>query len=178
MGNIIAVIGSGRPDSVSRHLVNRAAEVAKQQGHLVKTMDLSTMQLQCCTGCCHCRTQDGCSIQDGFLDDIIAADGIIVGFPIYFSGIAGQSKVWLDRLYPMMDGKFIPRHPGKKVVSIFAQGDSNEKAFLTAINATNYVFRMCGWKLVDSILCAGTSNPNHSIPEQIIDRVTAAANQL
>jgi len=114
----------------------------------------------------------------GWHKDITACDGIIVGFPIYFSGIAGQGKVFLDRLYPMMDAAFIPRHPGKKVLAVYAQGDSNEKAFLPAIRAADYVFRMCGWKQVDSILCAGTSSPGFAIPEELLERVKAAAEKL
>jgi len=178
MGEILAFTASARPHSVSSRLVQLAADTAAAQGHRVRHISLTDPAVCCCTGCGYCRTHDGCTIDDTLFRDITACDGIIVGFPIYFSGIAGQGKVFLDRLYPMMDAAFIPRHPGKKVLAVYAQGDSNEKAFLPAIRAADYVFRMCGWKQVDSILCAGTSSPGFAIPEELLERVKAAAEKL
>ena len=175
MAHILAFTASGRANSISSQLVHLAAETAKAQGHIVDIIDLTAPQLQCCKGCGYCRSNDGCTIQDGFFQSITACDGIIVGFPIYFSGVAGQGKVFLDRLYPMMDASFVPRHAGKKVLAIYAQGDPREQAFAPAINSANYVFRMCEWKQLDSILCTGTSNPNYEIPQALIDRVTASA---
>ena len=78
----------------------------------------------------------------------------------------------------MMDANFIPRHPGKKVIAIYAQGDPREQAFAAAISSANYVFRMCGWNLLDSILCAGTSAENYTIPESLIERAKIAAAKL
>ena len=175
MAHILAFTASGRADSISTKLVLLAAETAKAQGHTVEHIDLTAPQLQCCKGCGYCRTNDGCTIQDGFFEKITSCDGIIVGFPIYFSGVAGQGKVFLDRLYPMMDATFIPRHAGKKVIAIYAQGDPREQAFTAAINSANYVFRMCGWKLLDSILCAGTSAESYALPQALKERVISSA---
>ena len=178
MGKILAFTASGRMGSVSSKLVHLAAETAKENGHSVSYVDLTAPQLTCCKGCGYCRSNDGCTIGDGFWEQIISCDGIIAGFPIYFSGVAGQGKVFLDRLYPMMDANFTPRHPGKKVIAIYAQGDGNKKAFAHAINSANYVFRMCGWTLLDSILCAGTSTEGFAISDAVITRVIAAADKF
>ena len=178
MGNILAFTSSGRADSISSRLVQIAADHAARSGHAVHIIDLTAPQLHCCTGCGYCRTADGCTIDDTLFQDITNCDGIIVGLPIYFSGIAGQAKVWLDRLYAMIDARFVPRHPGKKVLAIYTQGDGNEKAFNPAINAANYVFRLCGWKQIGSILCAGTSAPEFEVPEAVIAQVAAAAEKF
>lgn len=178
MGHILAFTASGRAGSVSSKLVQLATETASGNGHTVEHIDLTNPQLQCCKGCGYCRTNDGCSIGDGLFDKLVDCDGIIVGFPIYFSGIAGQGKVLIDRLYPMMDAGFVPRHPGKKVLAIYAQGDGNEKMFMSSINFTNYAFRLSGWQLLDSILCAGTSAAGFEIPATITERVKAAAEKF
>lgn len=178
MGHILAFTASGRANSFSSRLVHLAAETARAKGHTVEIIDLTAPQLQCCRGCGYCRTNDGCSIGDGLFEKLVGCDGIIVGFPIYFSGIAGQGKVLIDRLYPMMDAGFVPRHPGKKVLAVYAQGDSNEKMFVSSINFVNYAFRLSGWKLLDSVLCAGTSAVGFEIPEQITVRVKAAAERF
>lgn len=178
MSHILAFTASAAKHSVSTELVHIAARAAEDSGCTVEYIDLTAPQLQCCKGCRYCRTIDGCTIDDGFREKIIACDGIIVGFPIYFSGVAGQGKVFLDRLYPMMDANFVPRYPGKKVIAVYAQGDPREAAFASSINFSNYVFRMCGWKLLDSILCAGTSAEGYTIPVPLIDRAVAAGRKM
>lgn len=178
MGHILAFTASGRTDGVSTQLVHLAAETAKNNGHEIEYIDLTAPQLQCCSGCGYCCTNDGCTINDGFFEKIVGCDGIIVGFPIYFSGVAGQGKMFLDRLYSMMDTNFLPRHPGKKVLSIYVQGDSNEKMFRSSIFFADYVFRMCGWKQVDSILCAGTHVTGLVVPDEIRTRVKTAAEKI
>jgi len=178
MSHILTFTASGSPNSISTALVRTAAQAAEARGCTVEYIDLTAPQLQCCRGCLYCRSHDGCAINDSLFEKLTACDGIIVGFPIYFSGIAGQGKVLLDRLYPMMDADFIPRHPGKKVIAIYAQGDPREQAFSAAINAANYAFRMCGWKLLDSIVCAGTSADGYVIPTALIERAKAAAETL
>lgn len=178
MSHILAFTASGSPNSISTALVHTAAQAAEAQGCTVEYINLTAPQLQCCKGCLYCRSHDGCAINDGLFGKLTACDGIIVGFPIYFSGIAGQGKVLLDRLYPMMDAGFVPRYPGKKVIAIYAQGDPREQAFSAAISSANYIFRMCGWKLLESIVCAGTSADGYTIPAAIIDRAIAAAETL
>lgn len=178
MAHILAFTASGAPNSISNQLVRIAAQAAEENNCTVEYIDLTTPQLQCCKSCRYCRSHDGCTIEDGFYDKITSCDGIIAGFPIYFSGVAGQAKVFLDRLYPMMDANFIPRHAGKKVIAVYAQGDPRVQAFAPAINSTNYVFRMCGWKLLDSILCAGTSAEGYTIPAELIERAKIAAKKL
>ena len=178
MAHILAFTSAPRPNSVSTALVQIAAQSAMEAGCTVEHIDLTSAQLQCCKGCRHCRTHDSCTIPDGLYEKLVGCDGIVIGFPIYFSGIAGQAKVLLDRLYPMMDVGFVPRHPGKKVLAIYAQGDPREQAFAAAIKSTNYVFRMCGWKQLDSILCAGTAAEGYEIPAVLIDRAKAAGGKF
>ena len=178
MSHILAFTSSAAPNSVSTKLVRIAAQAAADKGCTVEFIDLTAPRLQCCRGCRYCRTNDGCSIDDGLFEKITACDGIIVGFPIYFSGIAGQGKVFLDRLYPMMDANFVPRHSGKKVIAIYAQGDPREQAFASSINFANYVFRMCGWKLLDSILAAGTAAEGYEIPKALVERAKIAVEKL
>ncbi len=178
MSHILAFTASGAANSVSNAMVHIAAQAASDNGCTVEYIDLTAPQLQCCKSCRYCRSHDGCTIDDGLFEKIVACDGIIAGFPIYFSGVAGQSKVFLDRLYPMMDANFVPRHPGKKVIAIYAQGDPREGAFSAAINSANYVFRMCGWQLLDSILCSGTAAEGYSIPTALTERAKTAGAKL
>jgi multimeric flavodoxin WrbA len=61
---------------------------------------------------------------------IAEADAIVFGSPIYTYPITDQAKTWLDRTFPMVEelsNKFIPRHPDKKLITIFSQGSLDPK---------------------------------------------------
>lgn len=73
--------------------------------------------LKGCQGCFYCRTHEGCDTKDKLspmYEEIEQANGIVVGFPIYFGNIGGQFKQLIDRMYPMIGADFAPRYPGKK----------------------------------------------------------------
>ena len=106
---------------------------------------------------CYCRTHDGCAVNDylqPMYEAINEADAIVFGSPIYYYQITGQAKVWLDRTFPMIehDGHTItPRHPGKKVITIFSQGNSDPKIDADGIKYITNIFEAYGWNLEDSI---------------------------
>ena len=49
-------------------------------------------------------------------DDIIAADGLVVGSPVYYASLSGLAKVFLDELFSMVSGK-VRLKPAAAVVS-------------------------------------------------------------
>jgi len=114
-------------------------------------------------------------------EDIKNADCIIFGSPIYFMQISGQSKLWLDRMFPMIGGSSFPfqaRYPGKKAVTIFSQGNDNKDAFQTAIQSVNGSFSMFGWELVDSLICSNTSSPDLKLSEELLKQAFTAGELL
>jgi multimeric flavodoxin WrbA len=161
---LVAFNGSPRKKGYSSLLVAEAIRGAETEGAEVKLYNLNEKNIRGCQGCYHCRTSEGCSIKNDYLapmyQDIKDADGILIGTPIYQRDIAGQTKIWLDRLFPMTSGfTFIPRYPNKKVGTIFAQGTPGIEEFEPRITAFNdYLSSHLGWELVGSIICAGTSD--------------------
>ena len=53
---------------------------------------------------------------------------------------------------------FTPRHPGKKLITIFSQGSSDPKMGAEGIKFVNDIFKLYGWKLEDSIHYCGNSD--------------------
>lgn len=47
-----------------------------------------------------------------------------------------------------------------------------------AIDTNNMFFTAFGWDLVDSILSHGNSDPNYTIPQELLDRAFEAGKQL
>lgn len=71
---------------------------------------------------------------------IAEADAIVFGSPIYYYQITGHAKIWLDHTFSMDGDNFAPRHSGKKLISIFAQGSSNSEIGAEGNKVVNNVF--------------------------------------
>lgn len=124
-------------------------------------INLDAPGIRGCQGCFHCRTNDGCAVKDylqPMYKAITEADAIVFGSPIYGYQITGQAKIWLDRTFPMVGDNFAPRHPGKKVISIFVQGGLKPEMGAEGIKVVNDIFARYGWKLEDSIHYCGTTD--------------------
>ena len=69
------------------------------------------MKIAPCDGCMKCRGLGECGIVDdmqGVYQKIVAADGIIIGSPVYFWCVSGQAKMFMDRTYAL-------RYPSRKL---------------------------------------------------------------
>jgi multimeric flavodoxin WrbA len=92
------------------------------RGAQIKVFNLDDEGIKGCQGCLYCRKNVGCARKDALqpmYDEIKNSDGVIFGSPIYFAQITGQAKQWLDRMLPMIDGKFKPRFPAKKNFGLY-----------------------------------------------------------
>jgi multimeric flavodoxin WrbA len=129
----------------------------------------------------HGRHHEGCATKDTLqpmYEDIAEADGIAVSFPLYFGGINGQCKSWLDRLYPMLGSDYSPRCPGKKIVAVYAQGNADPEFLKSTIDQTNTFFRIFGWELKDSLLAYGTQKPGYRLPKDLLKTAYEAGKKL
>ena len=184
MRKIIAFIGSPRKHGYTYKLIQEVIKGAQSKGSEVKIYDLNDEGIKGCQGCFYCRSHEGCSTKDylqPMYEDIKNADGVIFGSPIYFMQISGQSKQWLDRMYPMFEGTGFPfqaRYPGKKAVTIFSQGNENKDAFQATIQFVNGSFSMFGWELTDSLLCSHTGSPNFKLSDELLEQAFTAGELL
>lgn len=161
MKKIVAFCGSPRKNGITRTLVNKVLEGAESQGCTIVFYDLNQEGIRGCQHCYYCRTHNSCALADplsGMYKDIEEADAIVFGTPIYFYSLSGQSKIWLDRLFPMFDTpSYQSRFPGKKSVTIFVQGYEDASLYQSVFEDMNNRFNRWGWTLVDSIVSAGNS---------------------
>lgn len=181
MKKILAFIGSPRQKGFTGQVIKEVIRGAESKGAQVKVFNLNDDGIKGCQGCFYCRKNEGCATKDSLqpmYEDIKNADGIIFGSPIYFHQVTGQAKIWLDRMYPMIDGQFKPRFPGKKVVTVYAQGNPDKAFFEPAIKATNHFFTMFGWQLINSLLCYGTGNPTYTLSDSLLNEAFKAGEDL
>ena len=181
MSKVIAFFGSPRKNGFSAQLVNRVLDGARSAGADVVAYDLNADGVKGCQGCFWCRSNDGCATRDRLhpmYEDIASADGIVAGFPIYFGTVSGQAKLWMDRLYPMYGDNFVPRHPGKKMVTVYAQANGDSSCFMDAVRNTDGFFGGIGWEVIESLLIYGDVAPGYSIPDELLERAFEAGRQL
>ncbi|MBE5802205.1 MAG: flavodoxin family protein [Clostridiales bacterium] len=181
MSKVIAFLGSPRRGGFTAQLIEQVLQGARSAGAETIVYDLNEEGVKGCQGCFYCRTHEGCQTRDKLApmyEDIREADGVVAGFPIYFGAISGQGKLWLDRMYPMYGDGFVPRLPGKRAVTVYAQANPDDTRFRSAIDSTDGFLRGIGWELVDSLLVYGDVEPGYTIPKEMLERAFEAGKQL
>jgi multimeric flavodoxin WrbA len=101
---VLALSGSPRRDGNTARLAEAAVEGAAEAGHEAELVHLDDHVRHFLRDCRRCRDASGrCTIDDGFetllRDRVLPAGAIIFGTPLYWYGVSGQLKTFLDRLF-------------------------------------------------------------------------------
>jgi multimeric flavodoxin WrbA len=70
------------------------------EGIAVETIHLCDRDIAYCIGCGHCLEKGKCWIMDdhaGIVERLLAADGVVLASPVYFSHVTAQMKTFIDR---------------------------------------------------------------------------------
>lgn len=103
---VIAINGSPRKKWNTSTLLGKALEGAAAQGAETELIHLYDLDYKGCISCFACKTRGGksygtCGFKDGLtpvLEKIIEADALIIGSPIYFGSVTGETRSFLERL--------------------------------------------------------------------------------
>lgn len=103
---VIGINGSPRKQWNTATLVAKALKGAAAQGAQTELFHLYDLDFKGCTSCFACKTRGGksygrCAMQDGLtpvLDRIATADALVVGSPIYFGSVTGETRSFIERL--------------------------------------------------------------------------------
>jgi len=104
--NVIGINGSPRKQWNTATLVGKALEGAAAEGADTELVHLYSLDFKGCTSCFACKTRGGasygtCAMNDDLtplLHKIAAADALVIGSPIYFGSITGETRSFLERL--------------------------------------------------------------------------------
>jgi multimeric flavodoxin WrbA len=106
---VIAFNGSPRKTWNTATLLQKALEGAASKGAGTELIHLYDLDFKGCRSCFGCKTKGGpsygkCAAKDGLtpvLENIETVDAIILGSPVYFWGVSGEMKSFMERLiYP------------------------------------------------------------------------------
>lgn len=104
---IIAVNGSPRKNGNTAEILKCVLEGAAAKGAETELIQLAELDFSGCKSCFGCKLKNGrsygkCALSDDLtpvLEKVAAADGVVMGSPIYFSAETGLYRNFLERLF-------------------------------------------------------------------------------
>ncbi len=156
---VVAFNGSARKDGNTAILIRRVLRVLEAEGIETELIQLSGEQIHGCTACGVClKIQNKqCKIVNDnvnlYIEKMIAADGIILGSPTYFSMMTSDMKALIDRagFVGRANGDLFKRKVGAAVVAVRRAGG------IPTFDAINHFF------LISQLIIPGSSYWNIGI---------------
>ena len=133
--NLVAIVGSPRPDGNTVHLVDRALEAASSLGADTESIVLSQHTVHPCQGHVNCASLPVCSRNDDgvwILERFYAADAVILATPVYYYNDTAQMNAFIDRSYYYL--KMDLRSRAKRVGLIVVADNSGIEDTLYTLN--------------------------------------------
>lgn len=105
---VIAINGSPKPQGNTYLALKTVCDELILKGIETEIIHIGNMEIKGCVSCNRC-SGGYCHFSDetlrGIVDKIYAADGLLLGSPVYYAGIAGTMKSFLDRLFYPNQGR-------------------------------------------------------------------------
>lgn len=143
---VIAINGSPRPKGNTYHALKTVCDELENEGIQTKIIQVGNMKIDGCISCNRCKNGycvHNDDILKNMIDEIYEADGVLLGSPVYYSGISGTMKSFLDRLFYASRGRM--RH--KVAASIAVPRRSGG---MPAFDQMNYYFLISEMLVVSS----------------------------
>ncbi len=132
MSRVFIVSSTPRKSGNSEILAEEFARGAREAGHEVEKIELRNRELKFCIGCLSCLKTGKCVLDDTInelLPRVRRADVLVFATPIYYYGLSGQLKTFLDR----MNALYGKENSFKRVYLLASAADTEESAFDGAI---------------------------------------------
>jgi multimeric flavodoxin WrbA len=141
---VVAFNGSARKDGNTAILIRHVFAELEREGIETELVQLAGEDLIGCTNCGTCsRTKDNrCAAADDIINDCIekmlAADGIIIGSPVYFANCTASTQALIERCgYAMRkSGEQLAHKVGAAVVAVRRAGAMH------AFDSINHFFQI------------------------------------
>jgi multimeric flavodoxin WrbA len=129
---VIAINGSPHKDGNTAYALKQIGVELHKEGIEFEIIEVGGKHVRGCIGCDKCaETQnEQCTFTNDIVNEAVAkmkeADGIVIGSPVYYSGIAGTMKCFLDRVFYVaaVNGNLFRHKVGASVVAVRRTGGS------------------------------------------------------
>lgn len=157
--NVLVISSSLRSGSNSELLARAAMEGAAAAGHDVRWLSLKDKAVGFCRGCLACQNTGKCVIRDDMdemLDQVRDADVLIFATPVYYYGMSGQLKTFLDRCNPL----YIADYRFREIYLVTASAEDGEEVYQTTkAGIQGWVDCFPEAKLAGLVSGGGVNNP-------------------
>jgi multimeric flavodoxin WrbA len=144
---VVGINGSPRKDGNTATLIRTVFKALERNGIETEFVQLGGKDIRGCTACYQCfENRDlKCAVKNdtlnGCLEKMIAADGIIIGSPTYFSNVSTEIKALIDRsgLVAIANDYMFKRKVGAAVVAVRRAGATD---VFDAINKLFFINQM------------------------------------
>jgi multimeric flavodoxin WrbA len=188
--NVLGISSSPRLDGNSRLLMQAVLDGAEQAGHTVESADLVEVISGHLRDCRTCRKPSGdCSIEDGYaqllLERVLPADAIVLATPLYWYGVSGLLKTFLDRIFCFTADSYpdsravLERLAHKRLAVVISAEESYRGATLGVIASVQELARYLHWDLVGVV--DGIANKRGEVrldPSRPLDASRAVGGRL
>jgi multimeric flavodoxin WrbA len=167
--NILAVCASPRAGGNTDVVLDELLRACADGGATVEKIYLKDMDIRPCTGCRACRKVDVrtiCTVQDDMTRHmyakIYAADGLLLGFPIYTARENGIMANFMDRWDCFANPLLTRKMPaGKQGLVVCAWMWPHDAAYDNVVEQMVVLLRLHGVTTTDVITVSGTRGKNH-----------------
>ena len=129
---VVAINGSPHKKGNTYHALMEVGKQLQTEGIEFEVIHIGNQAIRGCLACGGCaRNKDErCTIATDIVNDTLqqmkAADGIILGSPVYYAGIPGTMKSFLDRAFYVSgsNGNLLRHKVGAAVVAVRRTGGS------------------------------------------------------
>jgi len=126
---VLAFNGSPRSKGNTYILLKSVCDILEKNGIETEIINVGTRNIHGCIACGKCREEgnDQCIFNDDIINECVnkikEADGIILGSPVYFAGLTGQMKSFIDRVgYICRPNQLLKRKVCSSVVAVRRNG--------------------------------------------------------
>jgi multimeric flavodoxin WrbA len=164
MVKVLGMCGSPRGEqSRTLRLVNAVMRGASDAGASYEVVDVSALDIEFCIGCGVCYERGACIHEDDFpflFDQMVEADGIVFGSPVYINSVSAQMKQVLDR---MADAIHCQKFEGKYGCSVSTAGGSFARE---VVDYQNSILRILGATTVGGVDVVLGPDPSALVPAE------------
>lgn len=128
--NVIAINGSPKAEGNTYQALKLVTDELEKQGISTEIIHIGNKSIRGCLSCGGCakNKNEKCVIDDEVnkaVQKMKSADGIIIGTPVYYAGIAGTMKCFLDRAFYVAgaNGGLFRHKVGASVVAVRRSGE-------------------------------------------------------
>lgn len=146
---VTAFIGSPRKNGNVDTLATEILNGVKDAGAEIGKVYLNDLNIKGCQACFACRYSGKCIINDDMTPlykEIIDSDAIIIASSIFMWQMTGQTKIFVDRLFVLLENDYensrLRKH--KKTILVFSQAKSDNDLYKQHMKQTVGVLKKVG----------------------------------